>query len=310
MGQGSVKSVGCASNIPLIGRGNPVFEPARMQRSKCNFDCPLIRCTATFPSCFVPLRISVKRESFLTLLLCEIFPISNLNDSFEATKKKGKNVEGESRRSLLIFPSIDSFQRPFLLFWILYPIRLFKNYNKSNIVRHIEETRESNEKISNERIKKRERARNISNPFTDLIYRFLNTIYQRSEEMDTRRRIWKNFHLDRVQNPSSSVDQTKGNSSGRKSRAGAAHFHPVEDVLLKIFVVERFHGSIKWRLSLFLPLLEENPRGDTRLTVHVEVEAHGHIHFSSAFLPPDNRPPPSPSLSLSQGRAIVARLSA
>lgn len=98
MGQGSVKSVGCASNIPLIGRGNPVFEPARTQRSKCNFDCPLIHCTATIPSCFVPLRISVKRESFLTLLLCEIFPISNLNDSFEATKKKGKmskeNQEG------------------------------------------------------------------------------------------------------------------------------------------------------------------------------------------------------------------------
>lgn len=48
MGQGSVKSVGCASNIPLIGRGNPVFEPARMQRSKCNFDCPLIRCNDPF----------------------------------------------------------------------------------------------------------------------------------------------------------------------------------------------------------------------------------------------------------------------
>lgn len=152
--------------------------------------------------------------------------------------------------------------------------------------------------------KKREREKKYLESFHRFDLQILKYYLPKKQGEGIRRRIWKNFHLDRVQNPSSSVDQTKGNSSGRKSRAGAAHFHPVEDVLLKIFVVERFHGSIKW-LSLSLFLLEENPRGDTRLTVHVEVEAHGHIHFSSAFLPPDNRPLPL-SLSLSQGRAIVA----
>lgn len=45
MGQGSVKSLGCASNILKLNRTwkPTVFGPARMQRSKCNFDCPLIR---------------------------------------------------------------------------------------------------------------------------------------------------------------------------------------------------------------------------------------------------------------------------
>lgn len=96
MGQGSVKSLGCASNISLIGRGNPVFELARMQRSKCNFDCPLIRCPATIPSLlrsfrFHEYRSKGNRSSPSSFV--KFFPISNLNDSFEATKKREMSRE-------------------------------------------------------------------------------------------------------------------------------------------------------------------------------------------------------------------------
>lgn len=199
--------------------------------------------------------------------------------------------------------SIDRFLSNIIsLFWILYPIYLSKiRANRISLVMSRKRWKSFRRRIEK---KEREREKKYLESFHRFDLQILKYYLPKKQGEGIRRRIWKNFHLDRVQNPSSSVDQTKGNSSGRKSRAGAAHFHPVEDVLLKIFVVERFHGSIKW-LSLSLFLLEENPRGDTRLTVHVEVEAHGHIHFSSAFLPPDNRPLPL-SLSLSQGRAIVA----
>lgn len=157
--------------------------------------------------------------------------------------------------------SIDRFLSTIIsLFWILYPIYLSKiRANRISLVMSRKRWKSFRRRIEK---KEREREKKYLESFHRFDLQILKYYLPKKQGEGIRRRIWKNFHLDRVQNPSSSVDQTKGNSSGRKSRAGAAHFHPVEDVLLKIFVVERFHGSIKW-LSLSLSPRRKSSRRHT-----------------------------------------------